>query len=72
MARVDFLVPRDAVLISEMNTLPGFTATSMYPKQAELAGLGISELIGRLIELGMASTREGRTPSSGAGDEELA
>ena len=69
MARVDFLVPGDALFISEMNTLPGFTATSMYPKQAELAGLSISKLIGRLIELGMASAREGRTPSSGAGDE---
>ncbi|MEO6059722.1 MAG: D-alanine--D-alanine ligase family protein, partial [Candidatus Limnocylindria bacterium] len=39
MARVDFLVPPDAAYISEMNTLPGFTATSMFPKQAELAGL---------------------------------
>ena len=72
LARVDFLVPAGEVFISEMNTLPGFTTTSMYPKQAELAGLGISDLIGRLIELGMASAHEGRTPSSGAGDEEQA
>ena len=41
LARVDFLVPPGAVYLSEMNTLPGFTATSMYPKQAELAGLGV-------------------------------
>jgi D-alanine-D-alanine ligase len=72
LARVDFLVAGDTIFISEMNTLPGFTATSMYPKQAELAGLGLSELIGRLIELGMASAREGRTPSTGAGDEQQA
>jgi len=48
--------------VSEMNTLPGFTATSMYPKQAELAGLSFSDLIARLIELGMESAQEGRTP----------
>ncbi|HSK94574.1 MAG TPA: D-alanine--D-alanine ligase family protein [Candidatus Angelobacter sp.] len=51
MARVDFLVSGEDVYLSEMNTLPGFTATSMYPKQAELAGLSFGELIDRLIEL---------------------
>jgi D-alanine-D-alanine ligase len=65
LARVDFLVPGDAVYLSEMNTLPGFTATSMYPKQAELAGLAFPELIARLIDLGLASAREGRTPGNG-------
>jgi D-alanine-D-alanine ligase len=40
-----------------MNTLPGFTATSMYPKQAELAGLSFDELIARLIELAMERDR---------------
>ena len=64
LARVDFLVPQDAVYLSEMNTLPGFTATSMYPKQAELAGLAFPELIARLIDLGLASAREGRTPGN--------
>ena len=65
MARVDFLVPPGAVYLSEMNTLPGFTATSMYPKQAELAGLAFPDLIARLIELGLESAREGRTPGIG-------
>jgi D-alanine-D-alanine ligase len=65
LARVDFLVPRGSVYLSEMNTLPGFTATSMYPKQAELAGLAFPELISRLIDLGLASAREGRTPGNG-------
>lgn len=69
MARVDFLVPADAVFISEMNTIPGFTSTSMFPKQAELAGLSFGELIARLIDLGLESSRQGRTPSSGAGAE---
>ena len=51
LARVDFLVSGDDVYVSEMNTLPGFTATSMYPKQAELAGLPFTELVARLIDL---------------------
>ena len=57
-ARVDFLVPDGAIYISEMNTIPGFTATSMFPKQAELAGIGFGELIDRLIELGLDRARE--------------
>jgi D-alanine-D-alanine ligase len=64
LARVDFLVPPDAIYISEMNTLPGFTATSMYPKQAELAGLSFGALITRLIELGLAAARDGRSPAT--------
>jgi D-alanine-D-alanine ligase len=50
-ARVDFLVPPGSVYVSEVNTLPGFTRTSMFPKQAELAGIGFSELIDRLVDL---------------------
>jgi D-alanine-D-alanine ligase len=57
LARVDFLVSADEVYLSEMNTLPGFTETSMYPKQAELAGIPFAELIGRLIELAMQRER---------------
>jgi D-alanine-D-alanine ligase len=51
MARVDFLATPSEVYLSEMNTIPGFTATSMFPKQAELAGISFRELVGRLIEL---------------------
>jgi D-alanine-D-alanine ligase len=57
LARVDFLVTPDEAFISEMNTLPGFTATSMYPKQAELAGLPFDALIARLIELALERDR---------------
>ena len=57
LARVDFLVTPADAYISEINTLPGFTATSMYPKQAELAGVGFGELISRLVELGMERER---------------
>ena len=63
-ARVDFLVPPGEVFLSEMNTLPGFTETSMFPKQAELAGLSFANLIARLIDLGLAADREGRTPGT--------
>ena len=57
MARVDFLVTAEEAFISEMNTIPGFTATSMFPKQAELAGLGFGELVARLIELAQERDR---------------
>ena len=57
LARVDFLVTADEAYISEMNTLPGFTATSMYPKQAELAGMPFADLIDRLIELALERDR---------------
>jgi D-alanine-D-alanine ligase len=64
LARVDFLVRGTEIYLSEMNTLPGFTATSMYPKQAELAGIAFPDLIARLIELGIELAREGRTPGA--------
>jgi D-alanine-D-alanine ligase len=51
MARVDFLAVPDGTYISEMNTIPGFTATSMFPKQAELAGIGFGKLVARLVAL---------------------
>ena len=57
LARIDFLVTGQETYISEMNTLPGFTATSMYPKQAELAGVPFPMLIGRLIELALERDR---------------
>ncbi len=58
LARVDFLVNADGAFISEMNTLPGFTTTSMYPRQAELAGIGFGELIARIIDLGLEASAE--------------
>ena len=58
MARVDFLVTPDVAYLSEMNTLPGLTATSMFPKQAELAGIDFSALIDRLVELALHNERQ--------------
>jgi len=53
MGRVDFLLERDTdeFYISEINTIPGFTQISMYPKLWVLSGIKIQELISRLIEL---------------------
>jgi len=52
LARVDFFLKEDGSLfVNEINTMPGFTRISMYPKLWELSGLSYTELINRLIEL---------------------
>jgi D-alanine-D-alanine ligase len=53
MARVDFLLDRDSgeLFMNEINTIPGFTQISMYPKLWEASGLKYSALLDRLIEL---------------------
>ncbi len=53
MARVDFLLENatDTLYINEINTIPGFTSISMYPKMWEYSGLPMPKLIDRLIEL---------------------
>jgi len=52
MARVDvFLTKNNEVIINEINTLPGFTRISMYPKLWQASGLDYSTLISRLLEL---------------------
>jgi D-alanine-D-alanine ligase len=55
MARVDFLLSRTTgdLFISEVNTLPGFTSISMYPKLWEASGIAYPKLIDRLIELAL-------------------
>jgi D-alanine-D-alanine ligase len=54
MARVDFfLQPGGRLLVNELNSIPGFTRISMYPKLWEATGLGYSALVDRLIELAL-------------------
>jgi D-alanine-D-alanine ligase len=62
MARVDFFVEKgsDRVFLNEVNTLPGFTPISMYPKLWEATGLSYRELLTRLIELARARAEEER------------
>ena len=56
MARADFLLDRDggALYVNELNTIPGFTRISMYPKLWDASGLSYPALMDRLIELAIA------------------
>jgi len=60
MARVDFLVEREslAVYLSEINTIPGFTKISMFPKLWETSGLSYAELIEKLIQLALERKKD--------------
>lgn len=60
MARVDFLVDKDTgeIYLNELNTIPGFTPISMYPKLWEASGLPYAELIDELIDLAMERKTE--------------
>ncbi len=60
MARVDFLVERDTskIYLNEINTIPGFTSISMYPKLWEASGLSYSSLLDKLIELSLERYNE--------------
>jgi D-alanine-D-alanine ligase len=54
MARVDFFVrPDGEVVLNELNTIPGFTATSVYAKLFEASGLPYPELVDRLVQLAL-------------------
>jgi D-alanine-D-alanine ligase len=54
MARVDFFLRDDReVIVNEINTIPGFTKISMFPKLWEASGLGYTDLIDRLIQLAL-------------------
>jgi D-alanine-D-alanine ligase len=60
MARVDFLVDRKTgkIYLNEINTIPGFTPISMYPKMWEASGLPYSKLLDRLVELALERHRD--------------
>ena len=60
MARVDFFLDKDSgeVYLNELNTIPGFTKISMYPKLWEASGMSYAELVDRLIELAMQRKAE--------------
>jgi D-alanine-D-alanine ligase len=63
MARIDFFLREDGkLLINEVNTLPGFTKISMYPKMLEASGVTYPELVDRLIQC--ARARAGAPPSA--------
>jgi D-alanine-D-alanine ligase len=61
MARVDFfLLPDGSVCLDEINTIPGFTPISMFPRLWQLAGLTYSQLISRLVDLALERHEEKR------------
>ena len=53
LARVDFFVHGELVLVNELNTMPGFTATSVFAQLFEAGGLSYPELLDRLLELAL-------------------
>ena len=60
LARVDFFVERgtNRVLLSELNTMPGFTDISMYPKLMEAEGIPLPTLVDRLVQLALESAED--------------
>lgn len=62
MARVDFFLAGGEFVLNELNTIPGFTETSAYPRLWEATGLSYPALIQKLIELGLERHREKRQP----------
>jgi D-alanine-D-alanine ligase len=66
MARVDFLVDRGGEpFVNEINTLPGFTAISMYPRLWEISGVPLPELVDRLIRDALDRHRDRRRLDDG-------
>jgi D-alanine-D-alanine ligase len=60
MARADFFVTDEGVLVNELNTIPGFTATSVYAKLWEASGVPYPELLDRLLQLALERHQEER------------
>jgi D-alanine-D-alanine ligase len=59
MARVDFFVTdQDEVVLNEINTIPGFTSTSVYARLFEATGITYAQLLERLIELAIERHQE--------------
>ncbi|HEX2172981.1 MAG TPA: D-alanine--D-alanine ligase family protein [Dehalococcoidia bacterium] len=71
LARVDFFleIPAERVYVNEINTMPGFTSVSMYPKLWAASGLSYPELLQRLIDLAIERHIERRTTLRRATDE---
>ena len=60
LARVDFFVEGEAVLVNELNTIPGFTETSVYARLFEASGTPYPELLDRLVSLALERHAEER------------
>lgn len=60
-SRTDMILNGDAYYVLETNTIPGMTATSLFPQSAKAAGMSFGELLDRLIELGIQARRRQST-----------
>ncbi len=65
MARVDFLLEGDRPYVNEVNSIPGFTRISMYPRLWALSGVPLPRLVERLVEIALARHAERRRLDSG-------
>lgn len=64
LARFDFFYLSDGqILLNEVNTLPGFTAASLYPKLIEAAGMSLPELVDRLVTYALDVAEDGSWPA---------
>ena len=65
LSRVDFFVTKDTneIIFNEINTIPGFTSISMYPKLFEASGIPYKELLNKLVQLALEVKKE--VPSNG-------
>jgi D-alanine-D-alanine ligase len=61
LARVDFFVDGEDVLVNELNTIPGFTQTSVFASLFEASGIGYSDLLDRLVRLALERHRAMRS-----------
>ena len=68
MARVDFLLDEEGLYINEINTLPGFTAISMYPKLWQVAGLPLPQLVEKLVSIALKRHQDRRRLDDGIKD----
>jgi len=57
LSRADMIVNGDGVVVLEVNTMPGFTAASLYPKSAAAHGIHYSDLLSRLVDLALCRPR---------------
>lgn len=58
---MDFFLARDGTIyVNEINTIPGFTRASMYPRLWQHEGMSFSQLVDRLIQLALERWREGQ------------
>src|SRR5207248_4972282 len=72
LARVDFFLERgtDRLFLNEINTMPGFTEISMYPKLWQASGVSFAELVSRIAELGLERFSErARNQTRRSGEE---